>query len=203
VFVLVLTTSFESQALAAKNDFFYSGPPSAPSKVYYLGVGPLSESFGRYANDTTASTTSLTNAVYANVQIQARFPVLDSWIFNPEVSYTPLGVKSPDGGEKFRILTIGTRAAYGLGLLDVHSGPELLIRMVSASGGTIKLNNGTGTSTFALPPKSDSQDLLAWNFGLGARFKQIRIDFDFLVTDFSSSARRALDGLVVMSYGIF
>jgi hypothetical protein len=110
-------------------------------------------------------------------------------------------VGSPETGETTRILTVSPALAISLGSIDLTGGPGLLHRMISASGGTVKLNNGNSTTDFYLPPTGSSENLLFVGLGLGTAFSDYRIDLNALITDIGG-ASRALDATFTFSYAI-
>jgi hypothetical protein len=174
------------------------------SKTLFAGVGLVSEDMGLYANNPGADGTSLYTTLYVNLAVSARLRLgrESSWFFAPAVTYTPLGVKSPDGQETSNLLTLGLRLSRAIGPIDLTLGPGLLHKTTNASGGTVTLSNGHSTSPFGIPPSGASMNLLYLDAGLGGSYWGFRGDLNVLMTDLMGS-RRAYDGMVTVSYGLF
>jgi hypothetical protein len=92
---------------------------------------------------------------------------------------------------------------FPVSAIDVTLGMGWLHRTINASGGTVTLNNGGGTSQFALPPVSSSQNLIFVSVGGGFTLSDYRFDFEAWITNLSKSATRSVDGTFTVSYGIF
>lgn len=192
---------FNSGNTHAFGDYGFSG-----GQTWFLGLGLLSENMKQYSTESTDQNTSLENTVYTNLELSTRFAATDTWFVSPSIGYTPLGIKSPDGGETTRILNFQLRAeTYFMDTLAFQIGPGLIHRSTSASGGSTQLSNGNGTSTFYFPPSGDSENYIDWDVGFGLKINSlgVRLDLDILINDLLSSSRRAADGLVTLSYGIF
>jgi hypothetical protein len=203
--IVALTLSFVALLAApsgaqARTSF---GDGADDGKRLYFGVGMISEDMGQYSVDAGADSTSLFATMYVDLSLSARLRLGSTrWFFTPAVSYTPLGVSSPDGQETTHLLTGGLRLTRPVGPVDLTLGPGLLHRTTSASGGTVTLNNGSGMASFGVPPSGTSMNLFYWDAGVGFGFKGFRADLNVLVTDLFG-ARRAYDGMATVSYGIF
>ena len=166
----------------------------------YVGAGVVSQYAGRLANQTSG-TTSLTSAIFPELSVQGEFHFLGSLVFSPFVSYTPLGHQAPDEGSTSTLLNLALRVEKSFGSLNLRLGPSLLVYRISGTGGTIQLNNGTGTSTFGLPDDSSTSSTYGVDAGLGVTYDRFRLDADALISD-PASSRRAVSLLVGLSYGL-
>ena len=168
--------------------------------MLYLGVGMISQDFGRQTSSDTGGT-SLFTANYTDLQLIADFPFMGSWHLSPMIAYTPLGNKSADTNEKSYLMPIAVRLRSSFGLFDVFAGPGLFIYKISGSGGTETLNNGTTTAVFGLPTTSVSSTLMMLDLGVDRDIFGIKIAAETFVTTFLST-RRAFNLMLSVSYGV-
>src|SRR4051794_11236728 len=82
----------------------------------YLGAGWLSESMNKYTSDPTSGSVSLLGRGYLNLVLRGSWPISSSGdlTFSPALSFTPLGGKSPEGGETTRLLSLCPRLTLDL-----------------------------------------------------------------------------------------
>jgi hypothetical protein len=170
-------------------------------KRFYFGAGALAYNMGHYANQVSGQT-ALEAYILPDLSLMGRFGLgSGAWSLSPQLSFTPLGHGSPDGGESTRILRIEGRVLRSIRILDLQLGVGLLNAIVSGSGGTINLNNGNGMTTFGIPADSSMASLFYWEAGLGAELtSSFRLEGSFFVTGAASSSR-AYNLSTFLSYG--
>ncbi len=187
----VVTSVLSTERASAESD---------QKRKIYLGAGLLAFDIGRLSNSPIGKT-SYFNALFVQIAITGRFFFNSDWGFSPMINYTPFGHNSPEGGEKTTLLAITTRLFKQIDWLDLRLGPGILFHMISANGGTVDLNNGSGTATFGIPSTPSTARMFFWNAGVGAEFLNVRLDLDIFVTG-TFSSRRAVDALATVSYGL-
>ncbi len=126
----------------------------------------------------------------------------------PELGYTILARKGKGDSHTSRIITLQLPyVVAAAGPLHIKTGPSYWIHRVSGKGGSVELNNGTGTATFYRPSGTKSSSSLAWLIGAYFAIPGVipvvpsGIDFDLhLLAPFSS--RRTVNAMIQLSWGI-
>lgn len=118
-------------------------------------------------------------------------------------SITPLGHKSSDGGLNTIVMRFEGKFTYLIaGVVDLQTGPGIMDTVMIGAGGTTRLNNGNGYSTFGIPSKTSSSYLFYWQAGLGFNLiKPIRFDLSTSIVGPLTSGR-ALNYSFALSYGL-
>lgn len=195
LFVLFFAIFFASQSSS------YAFPESE-KKPLYLGGGVLSNNVGRYSTADSGEKGLFTKH-FIHLSFMGYYYFAESWGISPWFVFTPFGHGSPDEGSKTRIYSFAIRGSKSFTpKLEVHLGPGTYLYQISGAGGTVRLNNGTSTSTFAMPDQSMTSILYYWNLGLSSQHGIIRTDLDAMITD-TFSSRRAVNILVTVSAGLF
>lgn len=85
--------------------------------------------------------------------------------------------------------------------LQTHFGPGLFMTRISSDGGTVELDNGTGTDSFFLPEESSTSLNVIWS--LGGRW-EFRPDFslgaDLIVFNLTESISRTYSASLSVHY---
>lgn len=175
---------------------------SAQASTFFLGTGATLYNMGKITSTDDAST-SLLGQFYLPLTLTASFSLNPRLKLIPQISYTPLGVKSADEITK-RILTAGISTGYFTSpRTQLKTGLGLMSYSISGPGGTVQRSNGTSTSTFALPSTSVSTQTIYLDLGLAYLWGPfIRFDVDALVQG-AFSSRRSFTTLISISRGVF
>lgn len=178
-------------------------PDAAPSpKILYLGAGVLFYNTGMYANQVTGQS-GFGGELLPELSVMGRFALGSGWGISPLLSYTPLGHKSPEGGETTTVLRIEARGTRSLArFLDVQLGFGLADEIINGAGGTVDLNNGNGVTTFGIPSGSSSACLFYWEAGVSVEvIGPLRLEGSAFMTG-PLSTSRALSYTISLSYGL-
>lgn len=178
--------------------------PGLPGKRLFVGAGLLTYDLGSFASKPT-SATSLGAIVLPELTVSGRFD-FGTWGVTPLLALTPIGHGNPEGGVTTRVLRLEARGKRKLAELDDRleaiASLGLVNAIMSGSGGTVKLNNGNGETTFGLPNTSSTSRLLY--IGLGAAFAlpyDLRADGEiFLAAPLGSG--RFLSFVLSLTYGV-
>jgi hypothetical protein len=170
----------------------------------YLGAGAIGHDAGKVATDATSSSKPILGDIYTHATLMTFLKVSDFWDLSGDFHYAIPYKKSPEGGETSTIFGGGLRVFYRItNGLDVHLGPGVQFYQINGNGGTVSLNNGSGSSTFAIPSGSSTSRILYLDTGLGVSFGQIRLDSLVLISNLFSSNRRAISPVLNLSVGLF
>jgi len=158
--VLIMTPSIFAQEVVAPKSFF------AFTDIF-AGAGNLTQFVGRVQTDESGSTNSFEFNPY--ITGGASFHLFESFTFDPELSFD-----FPDSGDDKYITTwtywIQMPVAYRYRDLKFKLGPGFLFNRISAEGGTVTLNNGTGSSDFPIPNGSSTSRNLTLNLAVEWNF---------------------------------
>lgn len=169
----------------------------------YFGIGYLvSDVMGKTAAQKDGSA-GFSGAADYPLFGQGQFQISNDWFFAPGVSYTILPrTMSGDSGTESTLhisLPFGTNFSDRKVLVwDWSVGPGLTQASITGKGGTVQLNNGTGTATFAKPGRSATFRKLTWDAGTSVTFGRSRIALDLMFENILSGEKRVES--VMLSY---
>lgn len=188
---------------------FFSGVCSArggyglPSSEYYLGLGAMDHNAGVAATSATSGDKPFLGQIYTQLNF-TKFFSAGSWIFSPTFNYSLSSKTSPEGSQKTSVSTIGLRTHFAVAsLLDLHIGAGIMAFQIKSTGGSILLNNGSGTSVFATPAETRASNLIYWDLGTGYQMGANRFEVSVYVTKISDTSKRAITPLVTFSREVF
>lgn len=179
--------------------FLWGNAFANDTKTLYLGAGVLSQNAGQLTNNSSG-TSSLFTALYTQATLTAGFQLFSTLRLEPNISYTPLGIGGSEGGSRSTVLSFGTNLAWKPTFFEIKLGPGLMFYQIGGSGGTSVQNNGSSTSTFALPNTTSVAKLFYVNAGIGFFVGSFRLDLDSWVINLLSS-RRAINLVATLSFG--
>ena len=194
--LLISTLAFGLSASA------HAAPTSGPWS--YLGVGALAHNVGKTATDASTGETPLLGDLYSDVSFTGLIRLDDRWAISPHVLYNFMSTASPENEESTSVFAAGVRAVYSISdALDLHVGPSVLQYSIRGGGGTVTLDNGSGTSPFGIPDDTSTSSLVCWDVGVGLSVGRVRVDGAVLVSGAFSSETRAFNPYVSLSWGVF
>ena len=179
--------------------------------TFSLGFGYYSQNIrNKVSQDKTGKTGLLGEANYP-VNLKYDFSVYADWFLAPHLSHTFLARKDAAGTTQATIthgsLLIGKNIRFGQGGsglggtgLDWYFGPGIIQHTIKGTGGTAELDNGTSTSTFAIPNRSSVSRKVTVNFGTSLSFYSSRLALDLIFENFFSTERRTQSMMLGYSY---
>ena len=186
ILVLLITVAALAEAKAQSGGGFRG-------RSLEVGAGVLSHAFNRLSR-SEAGEAALFGAFFYELKFQANFPVWSGTTLSPVVLYMPdflLPTKQPGGHAKT------TYAALGLPFFtaiadswDVQYGLMLLRYSLKGEGGVVEMGNGTSTSTFAVPGRTERSQTIALVVGPSYTYGAARFSLDVLVEGLTNSGKR-------------
>lgn len=169
-----------------------------------LGLGLLAHRAGKVTNNATKSSKPLFTEVYSDLALEWYNEIDTTWGISTQLNYTPIAKKSPDGGEKTRVYSAALRVHQSMADgADVHLGPGMMFYQISGSGGTITLNNGSGTLTFGLPSTTTTSRISYLDLGASWVINEMfQLEAAVLMSGLVSS-KRAFHPFIEVSGRIF
>ena len=185
-------------ALALLNPRLGHADTFSMTKSLYLHLGLLEDNFNRVATSDNG-TSGLLSAPLPTLGVSLRIAG-----FMPGVVYTPLGRSGAGDTSKAKLLVFELPYLWSLvDSLELKTGVALMYKTISGSGGTVDLNNGTGTATFAKPGRSATSSAGAIHLGLAYTLTEDgRVDLDAWISG-AFSSRRAVTLFLSAAWGIF
>lgn len=175
------------------------------NKSISVGIGYLSENFmNKTATKSDGSAGFLGETNY-NLNLKYDYSLSSDWFLAPQLSYTPMPRSSPGNTAKVSLLhlvfQIGQNySSSGSSGWDWYFGPGILQRQIKGTGGTVQMNNGTGTATFAIPGRSSTVQKVTSNFGSSYNFENSRIGIDLVFESFFSNTKRTQSLMLSYAY---
>lgn len=190
--VFVITMMFSLVSSAASLDGFYAG-------------------LGLYAQNSLGKTTkaadgagSFMGAFSLPVSLRYVYEFASSWSAAPTLFYTPIGRAS--GGTTatttfFHLSLPASLRLSGSGReFELFFGPGISMYQIKGAGGTKTLNNGTTTSTFAVPGGSSTSKLVTLDFGGAWVEDPHRLSLEAFVEGAGSSEKRSFNVIATYMY---
>ena len=175
-------------------------------RSFSTGVGFLSHGLNRVAQAPTGET-SLLGTSYYNLDFQMHFPLWDEWHFSPRIVWMPeflYPTRAPNSSVKTSFLILGLPVTYNLSSnFDFSGGLALIQYNIAGPGGTTTLQNGNGTSTFALPGRSESSKTLGLLLGASYNSGSYRVSLDTMTEGATSNSKRTFSLMLTLSYSLF
>ena len=182
-------------------NFFSDSRSFASDQKLYLGAGALLYNMGKTTSNDDAST-SLMGQFYLPLTLSWRIPLSTQSNLVPNLSYTPLAVKTADLVSK-KILSLGLNLTHHSSpVIDLKAGVGLLNYSISGDGGAVTRSNGGSTATFYLPGTNKTSRSLFLDLGITYRWNStVSIDLDAIAIS-ALSSRRAISSLISVSKGV-
>ncbi|MDZ4676817.1 MAG: hypothetical protein SGI74_04830 [Oligoflexia bacterium] len=174
------------------------------SNSLYLGLGVLTHNLMRVSQNNTGESNFL-GPLYYPLLAQTYIDFQNDWFFGPQIGYTALPRTAPDGGSKSSFLLINTPLLQHFGENDEWDwsvGPGFIFYIIQGTGGTTALNNGSGTSTFAQPSRTQLASTISLNLGVGYTYEYIHVGIDTITEGVLSSSRRSFSLMLYFTYDI-
>lgn len=174
-------------------------PPGAwafKDQSFGIGVGYYSQNVLNKISSSPTGKTSFSGASMYPFSFQYDYRFGDAWYMTPRLDYT-LATRS-DAGDSSKVsfihllLPFGTNLSEGSGSVwDWYAGPGLIQYKIAGAGGTVTMNNGTGTAVFARPGDDATILKVTTNLGTSRLFnQQTRIGADLIIENLFSSSKR-------------
>jgi hypothetical protein len=157
------------------------------SSKYLLGFGYFSQNA---MNKTTKKETGEPSLMGTNMFpliFAFSTPVFEGWLIEPQIQWTP----APRSTETLTSSIFVFSLAAGMVITESwnwYLGPSYYSTTLKGKGGTKELNNGTSTTTFAVPGRSVTTKTLALDIGTAVQFSSYRIAFGSLVESIMSNS---------------
>lgn len=120
----------------------------------------------------------------------------------PRLLYTLIPVEAADEGSKSTVLLASLPAVFNLNdSLEATVGLGYMLRTIKGEGGTTELGNGTSTSTFALPGRSETTKNFLLEAGIHYTTLPYVLSFELLGSSLLSE-RRSVSFLITLNYRI-
>lgn len=163
-----------------------------------LGIGAFSHNSWVSSTNSSASPGAI-GRLYFPVTARYDWQVGQSFFFVPRLLYTPISAEGHDEVKtSFMMLDLDVGQAVWDNW-DWTAGISYFRYTVEGPGGTVQLNNGTGTSTFARPARDVTSTTFMFNAGMTRQFDTWDLTATLYFTEIFTS-RRTLSGMVGFLY---
>lgn len=174
-------------------------------KSLSVGLGYYSENFLFKTADSDTGTTGLLGEASYPLVLKYDMVLKGNWFIAPQLSYTLLPRKTngstADVTNAHLIFQFGKNFSMNRNnVWDWSFGPGYLYQSIKGKGGTMVLNNGTGTSTFAVPGNTSTIQKVTINGGVSYSFLNYRVGFDLFFLNFFSNTKRSQNFMINFTY---
>lgn len=172
------------------------------SESWTLGLAYYSQNIFYKTSQSDTAKKGLLGESSIPLQIKYDQMLNKDWYLSPQLSYTILPRTTKDAAAEVTTLLLVLQVGQNWGSSadwDWHVGPGYLSYRTKGKGGTVELNNGGGTSTFALPSGSSEVNKIIFSGGVSYNSGVHRFGADLLVESLFSSQKRTEN--ILISYG--
>lgn len=162
------------------------------------GIGGYTEMMGHL--QTSSSTRNGFFSPNLTLIVGKSFRESESWGFDPNITFTFLG---SDDSHNASLIALNPEFVFRLtDSIDFRTGPGLLFRKVSGSGGSITLRNGTsGTITGFRPGSSETALIFTINIGFDFMlYEQIQSNINIYFQGVLGGAAFQANNFIGLSY---
>lgn len=193
-------------SLAALTLVVLSSSWAAEPRSLSFGLNVLSHGLNRVSHNPSADT-SLMGTTYYNLDFQLHVPTSWQFLWSPRLIWMPdflLPTKAPGSTVKTSFLILGSPITYAVNSsLDVSGGPALVSYQIHGPGGTTTLDNGNGTSSFALPGNTQTPRTVGLLLGTGYNSGNWRFTGDLLTESLGSAEKRTFSLMLAVAYSLY
>jgi len=169
-------------------------------RAFYGGVGYYSENFLNKVTQSANGSGSLIGETSYPLLIKYDWKMTADWFVSPTLTYTPIPRNDPGNSAKITIWHLMLPFGQNINnTWDWFVGPGLINHAVQGSGGTVSLNNGTGSAVFALPGRTSNSQEISVNFGIAETLEVHRFALD-VITEGALSNKRAFSFMFSYAY---
>lgn len=164
------------------------------------GIGYYSENvLSEVANKNTGEKGFLGTANYPII-VSYDWAMTQSWFLAPSFNYTALPRDTKGSTAKVSILHILFPFGKNAGPFDWSVGPGFLRETIKGGGGTVTMNNGTGSATFGKPGREVSVQKITFDIGGGFNSGKLRYGLDLMFIAPLSSKERTQNLMFSITY---
>lgn len=159
--------------------------------AFSAGLGYFTENnFGKITKVDSAASTTFGTATYP-LLLKYDISIFPGTFFSPAFTYTILDRKDAADSAKVNIwhLMLPFGSNFYNDNFDWSVGVGLLNRKIQGKGGTVQLDNGTGTATFALPGRTVESRTITFNMGSAFVYGPSRFALDLMIEGLTSEKR--------------
>ncbi|MCB0422470.1 MAG: hypothetical protein KDD61_15830 [Bdellovibrionales bacterium] len=174
-------------------------------KGHFIGVGLYTQNLFTVTTSNDASAALLGDISESPLFIwKSYFQPFSQTTIAPSLGYTLLPRKSKDGAAEISLLTLSLPVIHNINnSWDWSYGVSLLRQSIEGAGGTVVLNNGTGTSTFYLPTGTATTQVYSVDVGTSWHITtSSELSFDLRTTGILSN-RRSFFLFIAYHYNLF
>ena len=171
-------------------------------RSFSLGIGYFSEnSIGKITSSPTGEPVGTFGTISYPLILKYDWRWSSDYYFSPSLSYTLLKRKTAADSADVQLwhLSLPIGQNFSSSSFAWSLGPGILNRTITGQGGSVTLNNGTGTAIFGLPARSSTTQVLTVNGGINYSSNSSTYGID-LTTEGILTAKRTLDIMISYSY---
>lgn len=194
----------QSRRIAQSSSSRSSRSSSSSATSYHVGLGVLNHNAGKASNSATSGDKPFFGQLYNQLDLAAYFAISNGWSIAPVFNLSIISKKSPEGEQKSSVSLVGVRSHQQFASsFDYHFGLGFIAYQIKGSGGTVLLNNGSGTTTFGTPSDATSSSQLYYDVGLGYTIQKFKINLSTLITEPFGGSKLALNPMLTFSMEIY
>lgn len=171
---------------------------------FFAGIGLYSQSSFNKTTKSDDGSPSLFGAYSFPLVLRYDYVFSDPWSVAPALYYTILPRSSGGSTAQTTFMHLSIPATYKFEAfeneLEWCAGVGLSMYQVKGAGGTKTLNNGTGTSTFAVPGGTSTAKLVTLDLGMALLYESHRFSFDLFLEGPGSEDKRTINMMLGYMY---
>jgi hypothetical protein len=165
------------------------------NKSFYLGLGYHSESSLYKITQSQTGAKSMLGSTTYPLLLKYDMIIPGNYFFTPKLAYTLLSRNGSGSTIKstFWHLMLPFGQNFTGSSWDWAMGLGVFNRTIQGAGGTTEQNNGTSTTTFAIPGRSSTSQTVTFNFLFSRKIQQHSINLDLITEGLLSADKRTFD----------
>lgn len=172
------------------------------AKHWWAGVGFYSENALNKVAEKNDGSKGFLGATNLPLTFRYDWAVTQSWFLAPQLNYTPIPRDSEGKTAKVTLLHLAFPMGRNHGPLEWSIGPGILRETIKGEGGTVTLNNGTSTSTFAQPGREVTIQKVSLDLGAGYTSGRFKYAVDLFFLSPLSSSERTQNLMLSLTYDL-
>ncbi|PIS10767.1 MAG: hypothetical protein COT73_07580 [Bdellovibrio sp. CG10_big_fil_rev_8_21_14_0_10_47_8] len=183
-----------------------SGAQAFKDGSFSAGMGYYSQNVMNKTSQAEDGSSKFLGEANYPLNLKYDFLISSNWFLAPQLSYTLFFQrKTPGDTAKVNLMHLAFLFGKNFGSdlvpsFDWYIGPGLIQYEIQGAGGTTVMNNGTSTSTFAVPGRKSTIKKITTVLGTSWSSQHVRVGLDLIFENAFSSTKRTQSLMLSCSY---
>lgn len=172
------------------------------AKHWWVGLGYYSENALNQVAEKSDGSKGFLGTTNLPLIFRYDWLVGKGWFLAPQLNYTPMPRDTEGKTAQVTITHLAFPMGRNAGALEWSVGPGLLRETIKGKGGTVVMNNGTGTSTFARPGQEVTIQKVTFDVGAAYTTGRYKWGIDLYFIEPLSSKERTQNLMLSFTFDL-